>query len=140
MSLSPFTPDPSSQLNILRHDCNPFSMNGTQICVLKETHKISLSCFLKSRNGTALEPEISLKILSNFSHKPLEGELADQKLSALLVLPDFSQSNSSWPETVGFLHASGGWGRLPGSLSCQLLARGLASGGFSCSLLGTGHC
>ena len=32
-----------------------------------------------------------------------------------------------------------GWGGLPGSLGGQLLPRGLASGGFTSGLLGTGH-
>ncbi|KAJ6399538.1 hypothetical protein OIU77_020154 [Salix suchowensis] len=65
MSLSPFTPDPSSQLNILRHDCNPLGMYSAQICVFEKTHEIGLGCFLKCSNSTALEPEISFKILSS---------------------------------------------------------------------------
>jgi hypothetical protein len=31
-----------------------------------------------------------LKVLGNFPHKPLEGKLPDQQLSALLVLPDLT--------------------------------------------------
>ena len=63
----------------------------------------------------------------------MEWKLADQKLIAVLACPDFLQSHSSWPETVRFLHAVGGWGRLASGLDAQLLMRCLASGEFSCS-------
>ncbi|MFS8004546.1 hypothetical protein Hanom_Chr13g01227131 [Helianthus anomalus] len=82
-------------------------MNRTQIRILKQSNKISLRSFLKSSNSRALKPQISLKILSNFSHKPLKRKLPDQKLSALLVLPDLPQRHCSWPESVRFLHSSG---------------------------------
>ncbi|KAF5175179.1 Cytochrome p450 [Thalictrum thalictroides] len=58
---------------------------------------------------------ICLVILSNFMNKTLEGEFADEKFSALLVFPDFTKSNSSWPETMGFLHSSGCGCRLTSS-------------------------
>jgi hypothetical protein len=34
------------------------------------------------------QPEVSLEVLSNLTDKALEGELADEELSALLVFPD----------------------------------------------------
>ncbi|GMI97394.1 hypothetical protein HRI_003408700 [Hibiscus trionum] len=82
-------------------------MNSTKICVLKQPDEISFGRFLKSGNSAALEPQIGFKILSDFSHQPLEWKLPDQKLGALLVLSNFPQRNSSGPETVGLLHSSG---------------------------------
>ncbi|MFS7924956.1 hypothetical protein Hanom_Chr03g00278701 [Helianthus anomalus] len=111
-------------------------MNRTQISILKQTNKVRFSSLLKSSHSRALEPQICLKILSNFSHKPLERKLPDQKLSALLVLPDLSQRDGSRPEPVRLLHSSGGRCRLPCCFSCQLLSRSLSSGGFPCGLFG----
>ncbi|EOY10237.1 Uncharacterized protein TCM_025598 [Theobroma cacao] len=82
-------------------------MNGTEISILKPPNEISFSGLLKSNDSAALEPQINLEILSDFSHQPLERKLPDQELGTLLVLSDFSQSHSSWPETVTFLHSSG---------------------------------
>lgn len=36
-----------------------------------------------------------LKVLSNFPDKPLEGKFPDEKLSALLVLTDFTVSTKA---------------------------------------------
>ena len=78
--------------------------------------------------------------LWNLSHQTLEGQLADEELSGLLVSPDLTESNGSWPVSVGLLDSSGSGGRFTGSLGGQLLPGGLASGGLPCGLLGTGHC
>ncbi|KAF4356338.1 hypothetical protein F8388_022403 [Cannabis sativa] len=60
-------------------------MNGTKVSVLKNTHQVSLGSLLKSGDGAALETKISLEILSDFPDKPLERQLPDEKLSALLT-------------------------------------------------------
>ena len=103
------TSDPPLQLDILRHDRNPLGMNRR-----------------------ALKPQICLKILSNLSDKPLEWELPDQKLSALLVLPDLTERHRVWPETMRLLHATGRQSRFTHRLGGELLARGLASDSFFC--------
>ncbi|KAF4354710.1 hypothetical protein G4B88_029554 [Cannabis sativa] len=59
-------------------------MNGTEVSVLKHTHQVGLRGLLKSGDGAALETKISLEILSDFPDKPLERQLPDEKLSALL--------------------------------------------------------
>jgi len=46
-----------------------------------------------------------------------------------------TKGDGSWVVPVGLHHASGGRGRLDG----KLFAWGLASGGHTCSLLGTDH-
>ena len=44
-----------------------------------------------------------LEILSDFTDEALEGELADEELSRLLVATNFTESDSSGPETMGLL-------------------------------------
>jgi len=65
-------------------------VNGAEIGVFEESDEVSFSSFLKSGDGTALETKIGFEVLSDLSDKPLEREFTDKKLSALLVLPDFS--------------------------------------------------
>ena len=86
-SLSPLTTDPSGQLDIFGHDGDPLGMDGAEVGVLKETHKVSLTSLLKSHYSRALEAQVSLEILSDLADQPLERELADQQLCRLLV-PD----------------------------------------------------
>lgn len=46
--LSPFPADTPCKLNILRHDGHPLCMDGTQVGILKQTHKIGLCSLLES--------------------------------------------------------------------------------------------
>ena len=138
--LSPLTTDSAGQLDVLGHDGHTLGMDGTQVGVLKETNQVSLRSLLQGHDGRALESQISLEVLGDFPHQTLEGELADEQLSALLVPPDLSESHSSRPVPVGLLHSSSGWGALTGSLGGQLLPGSLSSSGFTGSLLGSCHC
>ncbi|RXH85197.1 hypothetical protein DVH24_041965 [Malus domestica] len=137
--LSPLAPNPASKLDVLGHYGDPLGMNSAEVGVLKQTDQVRLRRLLERRHRAALEPQISLEVLCDLPHKSLERKLADQELSALLVLPDFPQRHSSRPETVGLLHSTGRRSRLPSSLSCQLLPWSLSSGGLASSLLGTSH-
>lgn len=74
-------------MNVLGHDGNPLGMDRAEIGVLEQSNKVRLRRLLESEDGVALEPEIGLEILSDLSHQPLEWQLPDQKLGALLVLP-----------------------------------------------------
>ena len=139
-NLSSLSTDSSGQLDVLWHDGDTLGMDGTQVGVLKQTNQISLTGFLESHDSRALESQVSLEVLGNFSHQTLEGQLADEELSGLLVSPDLTESNSSWPVSVGLLDSSGSGGRLTGSLGGELLPGGLASGGLPGGLLGTSHC
>ena len=138
-NLSSLSTDSSGQLDVLWHDGDTLGMDGTQVGVLKQTNQISLTGFLESHDSRALESQVSLEVLGNFSHQTLEWQLADEKLSALLVSSDLTESNCSWPVSVGFLNSSSGWGRFSGSLGGQLFSGSLSSSGFSCGLLGTSH-
>ncbi|KAF3853070.1 hypothetical protein F7725_013758, partial [Dissostichus mawsoni] len=49
--------------------------------------------YLKSSDGGALEAQVGLEVLSDFSHQALEGKLSDQQLCRLLVTTDLPQSH-----------------------------------------------
>jgi hypothetical protein len=91
-------------------------MDGAEIGVLKETDEVGLSRLLQSQHGVGLETQISLEILSDFPDQTLERKFADQELSALLVLTDFTKSHSTGSVSVGLLDSSGGRSRLPRGL------------------------
>jgi len=114
-------------------------MDGTRVGVLKQTNQIGLTSFLESHDSRGLESEVSLEVLGNLSHQTLEGKLADEKLSGLLVSSDLTESNSSWSVSVGLLDSSSGGGGLPCSLGCQLLPGSFSSSGLASGLLGSCH-
>lgn len=74
------------------------------------------------------------------TYQTLEGQLADQKLSGLLVTANLTESNGTRLVTVGLLDASSGGGGLAGGLGGELLTRGLATSGLASGLLGASHC
>jgi hypothetical protein len=49
-----------------------------------------------------------LEILCDFTDETLEGELADEQLSRFLVATNFTEGDSSRPETMGLLDTTGG--------------------------------
>merc|ERR1719305_2258158 len=102
-------------------------MDGTEVGVLKETHQVGLASLLQSHHSRALEPQVGLEVLSNLPNKSLEGKLADEQLSGLLIPPDLPQSNCARSVAVGLLDTTSGGGRLPGSLGGKLLPRSFAS-------------
>ena len=138
--LSTLSTDPPGQLDVLGHDGDPLGMDGAQVGVLKQANKVGLAGLLKGHDSRALEPQVSLEVLGNLSDQALEGQLADEELSRLLVPPDLTEGHCAGPVPVGLLHATGGRGALPGGLGGQLLPGGLASGGLPGGLLGTCHC
>ena len=60
--------DSSCQLHVLGHNCDALCVDRTQVCVLKQTYKVGLRCFLESTDGLGLEAQISFKVLGNLSH------------------------------------------------------------------------
>uniref|UniRef100_A0A1B0CEZ6 Uncharacterized protein n=1 Tax=Lutzomyia longipalpis TaxID=7200 RepID=A0A1B0CEZ6_LUTLO len=89
-------PIPSLKLDVLGHDGDALGVDGTQIGVLKQAHEVSLTGFLKSHHGRALETQICLEILSNFTDQALEGQFADEQFCALLITTDLTESYRSW--------------------------------------------
>ncbi|KAF4373900.1 hypothetical protein F8388_007806 [Cannabis sativa] len=101
-NLSSLASNPTSQLNILRHDRNPLGVNGAQIGVFEQTHQVSLCSLLKSRHSTRLESKIGLEILSDFPNQSLEWKLTDQKLSAFLAtVPGLKRCGFFTPPVAG---------------------------------------
>jgi len=139
-SLSTLATDPPGQLDVLGHDGDPLGMDGTQVGVLKQANQVGLACLLQSHDSRALEPQVSLEVLGNLPDQALEGQLADEQLSGLLVPPDLTEGHCARPVPVRLLHTTSGWCTLPGSLGGQLLPGGLASSGLPSGLLGTSHC
>ena len=137
--LSSLSSDSSGQLDVLGHDGDSLGVDGTQVGVLKETNKVSLTSLLESHDSRGLESKVSLEVLGNFSHQTLEWQFSDEELSGLLVSSDLTEGNSSRPVSVGLLDSSSGWSRFSCSLGGQLLSWSLSSSRFSCSLLGTSH-
>ena len=98
--LSTLTTDAASQLDVLGHDGDTLGVNGSQVGVLKQTNKVCLSSLLESQDSRGLEPQVSLEVLGDLTHQPLERQLADQQLGGLLVLPDLTQGDGSRPVSV----------------------------------------
>merc|ERR1711892_1271099 len=114
-------------------------MDGTQVGILEQANQVGLAGLLQSSNSSALEPEVSLEVLGNLTDQTLEGQLANKELSGFLISPNFTQSHSSRPVSVGLLDSSSSRSRFTSSLSGQLLPRSLSSGRLASCLLGTGH-
>ena len=137
--LSSLSTDPPGQLDVPGHDGDPLGVDGAQVGVLKQSNKVSLAGLLKSHDGGALEPQVSLEVLGDLSHQTLEGQLAEKELSGLLVPPDVTESHSASPVSVGLLDSSSGGRRLPSSLAGKMLPGSFSSSGFPSGLLGSCH-
>jgi len=107
LDLGSFATDSSGELDILWHDGHTLGVDGAQVGVLEQANQVGLAGLLQSANGSALEPEISFEILSNFSHETLEGQFTDEELSGFLVTTDLTKSHGTGPVTMGLLHSSG---------------------------------
>ncbi len=106
--LSTFSTNATGKLDILRHNGHTLGMDGTKVGILKKSNQVCLSSLLESQYGGGLETKISLEVLSNLTHKTLEGCLADQEVGGLLILADLTKGYSSRTITVGLLHSSCG--------------------------------
>jgi len=137
--LAALSPETASKLDVLGLDGDTLGVDGAQVGVLKERDEVSLNGLLESADGGRLEAEVRLEVLGNLTDEALEGELSDQELGGLLVPTDLTESDGSGLVSVGLLDTSSGWGGLSGSLGSKLLTRGLATGGFTGSLLGASH-
>ena len=114
-------------------------MDGAKVGVLKQSNEVGFASLLKGGDSGALEPQVGLEILSDLTNETLEGQLADEQLSGLLVAPDLTESNGTGLVTVRLLDTSGGWCTLTSGLGGQLLPWSLASSRFTGGLLCTSH-
>ena len=78
-------------------------MDGAEVGVLEERDEVSLNGLLESADGRRLEAEVRLEVLGDLTNQTLEGELADEELSRLLVATNLTESDGSWLVAVGLL-------------------------------------
>ena len=126
--LGTFTSDTAGELDVLWHDGDTLGVDRAQVGVLEKADQISFACLLESQHGGALETQISLEVLCDFTYKSLEWQFPDEELSALLVPSDFTEGDGTRPVSVRFLNSTSGWCTFTCGLGGQLLSRGLATG------------
>jgi len=114
-----------------RTDGDTLGVDGAKVGVLKERDEVGFDRLLESANSRALEAEVGLEILGDFTNETLEGELADQKLGGLLVTTDLTESDGTRLITMRLLDTAGGWGGLASSLGGQSLTGSLATSGLA---------
>lgn len=108
-------------------------MDGAQVGVLEEGDEVGLDGLLEGADGRRLEAEVRLEVLGDLTDQTLEGELADEELSRLLVATDLTESDGAGLVAVGLLDTTGRGGGLARGLRGESLARGLATGGLACA-------
>ncbi|XDV19092.1 hypothetical protein PO909_024659 [Leuciscus waleckii] len=138
--LSALSADAAGQLDVFGHDGDSLGVDGAQVGVLKQTHQISLARLLQGHDSRALEAQIRLEILSDFSHQALERQFANQQFSGFLITANLSQRHGTGPVTMRLLNATGSGCALTGGFSGQLLPRGFSSGGLTSGLFSSCHC
>ena len=57
-------------------------------------------------SNVGIEKTTDLEILSDFTNESLERQLPNEKFCGFLVATDFTKSDCSRAETMGFLHTS----------------------------------
>jgi hypothetical protein len=133
--LTALTTEAAGELNILALDGDTLGVDGAEVGVLEQGDEVGLDGLLESTDGGGLEAEIGLEVLSDLTDKALERQLADEKLSGLLVATDLTESDRSWLVAVGLLDTAGRRRGLAGGLGGELLAGSFATGGLACEVL-----
>jgi len=80
-------------LDILGHNCDSLAVNSTQLCVLKEADEVGLRRLLKGQNSRHSKARYVGVIFCDFSHRTLEGRVADEQLPRALELADVPQGD-----------------------------------------------
>jgi len=94
--LRALTTEAASQLDVLGLDGNTLGMDGAEVGVFEERDEVSLNGLLERTNGGALEAEVGLEVLCDFTDQALEGELADEKLGRLLVATNLTKGDGTY--------------------------------------------
>ncbi len=93
----------SDQNHVSRHQCNPLSMDGTEVGVGEKRDDIGLACLLQTFNGRPLPSElrpVRMMLHQQLSNKPGKGSLPHEEVGSLLVhayLPEGYRSLLSFP-------------------------------------------
>ena len=88
--------DATGELQVLGVDGDALGVNGAEVGVLKEADEVGLGRLLEGEDGVALEAEVGLEVLGDLTDETLEGKLADEKLSAPLVLANLLEGDRAW--------------------------------------------
>ena len=102
-------------------------MDGAQVGVLIEADKVGLGRLLEGKHRGSLEAKRFFVVLGDLADKALEGQLADEEISRLLVAADLVEGDGSGTVAVGLLDATAGGGCFARGLGGKLLARNLAT-------------
>ena len=103
--LSTLATDSSGQLDVFRHDGDSLGVDGAQVRIFEKTDQVCLASLLQGHDGRALETQIGLEVLCDFTDQALEGQLADKQLGALLVTTDLTKSDGAGPVAMRLLHS-----------------------------------
>merc|ERR1712083_18951 len=114
--LGPLASNPPGKLDVLGHDGDSLSVDGTEISILEQPHEVGLTSLLESSHSGRLEPQVSLEILCNLTHQSLKWKLPDQQLGGLLVTTNLAKSNCAWPVSMRLLDTTSARSTLPSSL------------------------
>jgi len=125
-------------MQVLRHDGDPPCVDRAQVGVLEKSDQISLRCLLQRKHCLNLEPQVDFVVLGDLSDQPLEGQLSQEQVRCLLIFPDLSQGEGSWPEFVCLLRRHSLRPSLARGITAQLFRR-LDSGEPLRCLLSSGH-
>ena len=104
--LRALTTDTTSELHVLGHDSHTLGVDGTEVGVLHETDQVGLGGLLEGEDGVRLEAQVVLDLLGDLTDETLEGELANEQISALLELADLTKSHGTGTVTVGLLDST----------------------------------
>ena len=135
-----FSPDATSELNVLGHNGDALGVDGAQIGVFEQTYHVCFGSFLQRKNGLGLESEVGLVFLGDFTNETLEGQFSNEQFGGLLELADLTEGNCACSEAVGLFDALvGDICGFAGGFVRELLARGFRAGVLAGGLFGAGH-
>ena len=79
--LSSFATHSPGELDVFGHDSHTLGVDRAKVSIFEQANEVRLACFLQSHYSAALEPQVSFEVLSYFTYKTLERQLAQKKLS-----------------------------------------------------------
>ena len=134
-------PNTGGELHVWLHDRDTLGVLGAELCVDEEVDQIVLGGLLESLDGQTLESDVGfVVVLDKLTDELREWELADQEISSLLILLDFTSGHCSLLGTSDLLDTLAGACGLADCLAGDGLAGCLCCGGaFACGVLGTCH-
>merc|ERR1719399_1902314 len=111
------------QSQVARHDRHPLRMDRSQIGVLEQPNHVHLGRLLKCVERLALELQVVVVLVCDLAHEPLERELPEEQIRALLELLDLTNSLGPRAPALRFRLTD----NCTGALACSLRCQGLPS-------------